>query len=95
MKKLVESEFHSYDVGLLKSQWGTLLAHMYTLVFKHRNENFGNNELHSGAKKYAADHPHAPVNLNMTHEDIENYRDCVNLCAAYGDYSESDLEDEV
>ena len=92
MKNLVESEFNSYDVGLLKSLWGTL-AHMYKLVFKHLGENFGNDELHSGAKKYAADH--APVNLNMTHEDIENCRDCVNLCAAYGDYSESESEDEV
>ena len=31
MKNLVESEFNSYDVGLLKSQRGTL-AHMYKLV---------------------------------------------------------------
>ena len=68
---------------------------MYKLVFKHRGKIFGNDELHSGAKKYAADHPHVPANLNMTHDDIENYRDCVNLCAAYGDYSESESEDEV
>ena len=64
-------------------------------LIKHRGENFGNDELHSGAKTYAADHPHAPVNLNMTNEDIKSYRDCVNLCAAYGDYSERELEDEV
>ena len=68
---------------------------MCKLVFKHRDENFGNDELHSGAKKYAADHPHAPVNLNMTHEDIKNCRDCAYLCAAYSDYSESESEDEV
>ena len=69
MKNLVESEFNSYDVRLLKSQWGTL-THMYKLVFKHRGENFGNDELHSGANKYAADHPHAPVNFNTTVDKI-------------------------
>ena len=31
----------------------------------------------------------------MTLEDIEKYRDYVNLCAAYGDYNESKSEDEV